>query len=83
MSWQPNDAFVRAVGDEQALALTLTLAPTVNPNLNPNPNPNSNPNPDPDPDLDLTPSFAVQNPTFDGVCQGNRKTCKCGQPFFS
>ena len=29
------------------------------------------------------PSFAVQNPTYDGVCQGNRKTCKCGQPFFS
>ena len=29
------------------------------------------------------PSFAVQNPTYEGVCQGNRKTCKCGQPFFS
>ena len=29
------------------------------------------------------PSFAVLNPTYDGVCQGNRKTCKCGQPFFS
>jgi RNA exonuclease 4 len=28
-------------------------------------------------------SFAVQNPTYEGVCQGNRKTCKCGQPFFS
>jgi len=29
------------------------------------------------------PSFAVQHPTYEGVCQGNRKTCKCGQPFFS
>jgi len=29
------------------------------------------------------PSFAVKNPTFEGVCQGNRKTCKCGAPQFS
>lgn len=29
------------------------------------------------------PSFAQQYPSYDGVCQGNRKTCVCGQPFFS
>jgi hypothetical protein len=29
------------------------------------------------------PSFARQNPTFEGVCMGNRKTCKCGAAFFS
>ena len=29
------------------------------------------------------PSFARENPTFEGVCMGNRKTCKCGQAFFS
>jgi hypothetical protein len=29
----------------------------------------------------LTPSFASQNPTFEGCCMGNRKTCKCGDPF--
>ena len=29
------------------------------------------------------PSFAVLNPTFEGCCMGNRKTCKCGAPFFS
>lgn len=29
------------------------------------------------------PSFALRNPSFEGVCQGNRKTCTCGQPFFS
>jgi len=28
-------------------------------------------------------SFAKQNPTFEGCCMGNRKTCKCGAPFFS
>ena len=28
------------------------------------------------------PSFAKLNPTFEGVCQGNRKTCKCGAPFY-
>mmetsp|Transcript_12810 Transcript_12810/g.43377 ORF Transcript_12810/g.43377 Transcript_12810/m.43377 type:complete len:302 (+) Transcript_12810:98-1003(+) len=28
------------------------------------------------------PSFAVANPVFEGVCQGNRKTCVCGAPFF-
>lgn len=28
------------------------------------------------------PSFAMQHPEFEGVCQGNRKLCKCGAPFF-
>lgn len=28
-------------------------------------------------------SFAKRNPTYEGVCMGNRKTCKCGAPFFS
>lgn len=28
------------------------------------------------------PSFAKRNPTFEGVCMGNRKTCSCGAPFF-
>jgi len=28
------------------------------------------------------PSFAVANPTFEGCCMGNRKTCKCGAPFY-
>ena len=28
------------------------------------------------------PSFAKQHPTYEGVCMGNRKTCKCGAPFF-
>jgi hypothetical protein len=28
------------------------------------------------------PSFARQNPAFEGVCMGNRKTCTCGAPFF-
>lgn len=27
-------------------------------------------------------SFAKQNPTYDGVCMGNKKTCSCGAPFF-
>ncbi|KAL4445396.1 hypothetical protein ABPG77_011221 [Micractinium sp. CCAP 211/92] len=27
------------------------------------------------------PSFARQNPSFEGVCMGNRKTCACGAPF--
>jgi hypothetical protein len=27
-------------------------------------------------------SFAVQNPTFEGVCQGQKRTCICGGPFF-
>lgn len=27
------------------------------------------------------PSFARQNPSFEGVCMGNRKTCTCGAPF--
>lgn len=29
------------------------------------------------------PSFARLNPTFEGCCMGNRRTCKCGAPFFS
>ncbi|CAG9460906.1 unnamed protein product [Pedinophyceae sp. YPF-701] len=29
------------------------------------------------------PSFAKQHPTYEGVCMGNRKTCKCGAPFFT
>lgn len=28
------------------------------------------------------PSFARKNPSFEGVCMGNRKTCTCGAPFF-
>jgi|TARA_B110000977_G_scaffold26153_1_gene32469 RNA exonuclease 4 len=28
------------------------------------------------------PSFAKKNPTFEGCCMGNRKTCTCGAPFF-
>lgn len=31
----------------------------------------------------VTPSFAKQHPTFEGVCQGNKKTCACGAPFYS
>ena len=27
-------------------------------------------------------SFAKRNPTFEGVCMGNRRTCTCGAPFF-
>jgi hypothetical protein len=27
-------------------------------------------------------SFAKSNPVYDGVCMGNKKTCKCGAPFF-
>ncbi|PRW05824.1 Small RNA degrading nuclease [Chlorella sorokiniana] len=27
------------------------------------------------------PSFARQNPSYEGVCMGNRKTCTCGAPF--
>jgi len=27
-------------------------------------------------------SFAKQNPEYDGVCMGNKKTCTCGAPFF-
>ena len=30
-----------------------------------------------------TESFAKRNPTYEGVCMGNRKTCTCGAPFFS
>jgi hypothetical protein len=31
----------------------------------------------------VTPSFAKTNPTFEGCCMGNRKTCVCGAPFFN
>eukprot|EP00808_Paulinella_micropora_P031049 g83167.t1 len=27
-------------------------------------------------------SFAKENATYDKVCMGNKKTCKCGAPFF-
>lgn len=35
--------------------------------------------------LDAPPSqsFAKKNPSYDGVCMGNRRTCTCGGPFFS
>lgn len=29
----------------------------------------------------LEASFAKKNPSFEGVCMGNKKTCSCGQPF--
>jgi hypothetical protein len=29
------------------------------------------------------PSFSKRFPSYEGVCQGNRKTCACGAPFFS
>lgn len=29
------------------------------------------------------PSFAVRHPLFEGCCQGNKRTCTCGAPFFS
>jgi RNA exonuclease 4 len=28
------------------------------------------------------PSFARRNPSFEGCCMGNRKTCMCGGTFF-
>lgn len=28
------------------------------------------------------PSFAMLNPVYEGVCQGQRRTCTCGGPFF-
>ncbi len=28
------------------------------------------------------PSFSKLNPTFEGVCQGNKNTCRCGAPIF-
>lgn len=28
-------------------------------------------------------SFARTNPSYEGVCMGNRKTCTCGAAFFS
>jgi hypothetical protein len=27
-------------------------------------------------------SFAKKNPSYEGVCMGNRRTCTCGGPFF-
>jgi len=30
-----------------------------------------------------TPSFAVKNPSFEGVCQGNRRLCTCGAVQYS
>ncbi len=27
------------------------------------------------------PSFARLNPSFEGVCMGNRRTCTCNAPF--
>lgn len=27
-------------------------------------------------------SFAKKNPSYEGVCMGNRRTCSCGGPFF-
>ena len=30
----------------------------------------------------VAPSFAVRFPEYEGCCMGNRKTCKCGAPFF-
>lgn len=32
--------------------------------------------------LPVEASFAKNNPSYDGVCMGNKKTCNCGQPFF-
>eukprot|EP01052_Picozoa_sp_SAG31_P025540 SAG31_NODE_2243_length_6102_cov_5.923205_2_plen_146_part_00 len=29
------------------------------------------------------PSFAKLNPSWEGCCMGNKKTCTCGAPFFS
>lgn len=31
----------------------------------------------------IAPSFAKQHPTWEDCCMGNRRTCKCGAPFFS
>mmetsp|Transcript_39713 Transcript_39713/g.97611 ORF Transcript_39713/g.97611 Transcript_39713/m.97611 type:complete len:279 (-) Transcript_39713:448-1284(-) len=31
----------------------------------------------------VAPSFAKLNPSYEGCCMGNRKTCTCGAPFFS
>lgn len=31
----------------------------------------------------VAPSFAKQHPTWEDCCMGNRRTCKCGAPFFS
>jgi len=30
----------------------------------------------------MDPSFAKLNPVHDGVCMGQKKSCKCGAPFF-
>lgn len=34
-------------------------------------------------DAPPTQSFAKLNPTYEGVCMGNRRSCTCGAPFFS
>ena len=31
---------------------------------------------------EVKPSFSKLNPTWEGCCQGNKKTCTCGAPFF-
>jgi len=33
-------------------------------------------------DTPVDDSFAKQNPVYEGVCMGQKKTCKCGAPFF-
>jgi len=32
--------------------------------------------------LEPEPAFNRRNPTYDGVCMGNKKLCKCGQAWF-
>ena len=34
-------------------------------------------------DTPPAPSFAKRFPEWEGCCMGNKKTCKCGAPFFS
>jgi len=31
----------------------------------------------------VIPSFSKKNPTYEGCCQGNKRTCVCGAPFYS
>ena len=31
---------------------------------------------------EVKPSFSKLNPSWEGCCQGNKKTCTCGAPFF-
>jgi RNA exonuclease 4 len=33
-------------------------------------------------DTPVDDSFAKQHPVYEGVCMGQKKTCKCGAPFF-